>query len=298
MQKRRGFVLAVLVLAVALVAAACSKSTTTDSSASPGASAGGNDLLAKIQADGVIRVSTDPAYPPQSELNPKTGQYEGFDIDVANEIGKRLGVKVEWQEPSWDVLTAGHWNDRWDMSVGSMTPFPDRSQVMYFTEPYYYVPAVAVVHADNTTINDVTTDLDGKKIGVCSGCTYDLFLQRKLVITGQDIQFVVDNPDVKGYDTDSTALQDLSLGDGARLDAVLTSATTAQSAIDKGKPLKIAGDPVYVEANAIALDKSSSLDGQSLVAAVDQIVQDMHADGTLSELSLKWFKVDLSEPAA
>lgn len=298
MQKRRAFAIAALLLSLSLVATACSKSTSSDNGNGSGTSTGGNDLLAKIQKDGVIRVSTDPAYPPQSELNPETGEYEGFDIDVAEEIAKRLGVTVDWQEPSWDVLTAGHWNDRWDMSVGSMTPFPDRAEVMYFTEPYYYVPAVAVVHADNTTIGDVTTDLDGKKIGVCSGCTYDLFLQQTLVITGQDIQFVVDNPDVKGYDTDSTALQDLSLGDGARLDAVLTSATTAQSAIDKGKPLKIAGDPVYVEANAVAFDKSSSLDGKSLVAAVDQIVKDMHADGTLSELSLKWLKVDLSEPAA
>lgn len=296
MLKRRALAVAALFLSLALIAAACSKST--DSGGGTSSPAGGNDLLAKIMKDGVIRVSTDPAYPPQSELNPKTGKYEGFDIDVAEEIAKRLGVKVEWQTPSWDVLTAGNWNDRWDMSVGSMTPFPERAQVMYFTTPYYYVPAVAVVHQDNTTINDVATDLDGKKIGVCSACTYDLFLQKKLVITGQDINFVVDNADIKGYDTDSTALQDLSLGDGDRLDAVLTSATTAQSAIDKGKPLKIAGDPVYVEANAIAFDRNSSLDPQGLVAAVDKIVQDMHSDGTLSDLSLKWFGVDLSEPAA
>ena len=295
MKKRRAFAIAALLLSLSLVAAACSKSTTPDTTSSAGASAGGNDLLAKIQQDGVIVISTDPAYPPQSSLNPKTGKYEGFDIDVAEEIGKRLGVTVEWKEPPWDVLTAGHWNDRWDMSVGSMAALPVRAEVMYFTEPYYYVPAVAVVHEDNTTINDVTTDLDGKAIGVCSACTYDLFLQQTLVITGEDIQFVVDNPDIRGYDTDSTALQDLSLGDGDRLDAVITSGTTAQSAIDKGKPLRIVG-PIFAEANSVAFDKSSSLDGQSLVAAVDKIVQEMRADGTLSELSLKWFEVDLSEP--
>ena len=107
-------------------------------------------------------VSTDPAYPPQSSLNERRGEYEGFDIDVATEIAKRLGVDIAWETPAWDVITAGSWNGRWDMSVGSMTPTNDRQEVLDFTEPYYFTPAVVVVHDDNTTINDLTTDLDGK----------------------------------------------------------------------------------------------------------------------------------------
>ena len=65
------------------------------------------DLLAQICENGEIRVSTDPAYPPQSELNPETGDYEGFDIDVAQEIADRLGVEIAWETPDWEVLTAG-----------------------------------------------------------------------------------------------------------------------------------------------------------------------------------------------
>ena len=75
----------------------------------------GTDELAKVCSSGTITVSTDPAYPPQSSLNEKTGEYEGFDIDVATEIAKRLGVKTAWETPAWEVITAGGWNGRWDM---------------------------------------------------------------------------------------------------------------------------------------------------------------------------------------
>ncbi|MDX6327404.1 MAG: polar amino acid transport system substrate-binding protein [Nocardioidaceae bacterium] len=247
------------------------------------------DLLAQICDKGVLTVSTDPAYPPQSKYVPKDDKYEGFDIDVATEIAHRLGVDIAWQTPSWDVITAGGWNGRWDMSVGSMTPTNDRQKVLDFTEPYYYTPAVAVVHKDNTTINDVSTDLDGKTIGVCSGCTYEQFLDHKLDIKGFKFDFVVDNATVKGYDTDTTALQDLALGDGTRLDAVITSQTTAQGYVDAGNPVKIVGKPLFYEPLAAAIDKSSKLDPASFAAAARQIVKDMHADGTLTKLSKKWY---------
>jgi polar amino acid transport system substrate-binding protein len=285
---------------LALVAAGCGEDTPpADGSATPAGeeavcstydtSAG--DLLADICSKGEIRVSTDPAYPPQSELNPETGSYEGFDIDVANEIADRLGVKVGWETPDWEVLTAGSWNDRWDMSVGSMTPTNDRQEVLNFTEPYSYVPAVVVVPEDST-VSDVTTDLDGKKIGVCADCTYQFFLEKSLEISGFEFDFVIDDATVSGYDTDTTALQDLALG---RLDAVMTSITTAEAFV-KDNPVKIAGDPLFGEPLAIAFDKSSELDGASLQEAVDGIVADMHADGTLSELSKKWYDgVDVTE---
>ncbi len=240
-------------------------------------------------------MSTDPAYPPQSSLDPKTDEYVGFDIDVATEIAKRLGVEVAWETPSWDVITAGSWNDRWQMSVGSMTPTNERQKVLDFTQPYYYTPAVVVVNADNTSITDLTTDLDGKKIGVCSGCTYEQFLDKTLAIKGFNFDFVIDDAEIHGYDTDTTALQDLALGDGTRLDAVITSLTTAQGYIDAGNPVKIVGDPVFYEPLAVAIDKSSEADPASLVEAVDKIVGEMHDDGTLTELSEKWYDgVDLT----
>ena len=287
-----------LVAALALVAAACGGGEEGGATGPAGGTGEGvcatvdqnaGDLLARICKDGVIRVSTDPAYPPQSSLNEETGEFEGFDIDVATEIANRLGVDVAWETPSWDLITAGGWNDRWDMSVGSMTPTSERQEVLHFTQPYYYTPAVVVVHADNTSVQDLSTDLDGKRIGVCSGCTYEFYLEKTLVIPGYTFDFIIDDAKVSGYDTDTTALQDLALGDGVRLDAVITSVTTAQGYIDAGNPVKIVGDPVFYEPLAVAFDKKAPLDPTSLVEAVDQIVGEMHADGTLTELSKKWY---------
>ena len=112
-------------------------------------------LLAKVLEAGKFVVSTDANYAPQSFLK-KDGTFEGFDIDVATEIAKRLGVDVEWEAPAWDVITAGSWNGRWDMSVGSMTTTNDRQEVLDFTQPYNYTPAQMAA----STASGITT-LDG-----------------------------------------------------------------------------------------------------------------------------------------
>jgi polar amino acid transport system substrate-binding protein len=251
--------------------------------------------LAKVCDAGTLTVSTDPAYPPQSSLNEGTGEYEGFDIDVATEIANRLGVEVAWEAPPWDAITAGSWNGRWDMTVGSMTPTNERQEVINFTEPYYYGVAVAVVNEDNSDIQDLSTDLDGKKIGVCSACTYEAFLNKDLNIEGFEFDFVVDDADVVGYDTDTSALQDLALGDGTRLDAVLTSLTTANGFIDSGKPVKVVGDPLFYEPMSVGFDRSAAEDSTSLRDAVNDIVLGVHEDGTLSEFSNEWYGVDLTK---
>jgi polar amino acid transport system substrate-binding protein len=253
------------------------------------------DLLSRICDEGVIRVSTDPAYPPQSELNQDTSEYEGFDIDVATEIADRLGVEIQWETPAWDLITAGGWNDRWDMSVGSMTVTTERAEVLDFTPAYYYTPASVAVHADNTTISDIASDLDGLKIGVCGACTYDFFLQKTLDIPGYTFEFVIDDAQIVTYDTDSTAIQDLSLGDGTRLDAVISAKPTLENAIGKDKPIKLVGDPIFYEPLAAAFDRSAQLDATSLVAAVSAIIEEMHADGTLSALSMKWYGEDITQ---
>jgi polar amino acid transport system substrate-binding protein len=277
-----------LALALALGLSACGGG---DESAS--------DLLASIEDKGVLTVSTDPAYPPQSELNEDTGEYEGFDIDVATEIAKRLGVDVAWEAPAWDTIIAGSWSGRWDISVGSMTITPERAEVLNFTPPYYYTPASIAVHEDNTSITDAT-GLAGKTVGACGGCTYDLYLQNKLVIsqdeTGEakQVESVVTDPKIKTYDTDSTVLQDLALGDGRRLDAAVTALPTIQSAIESGTPIKVVGEPLYYEPLSVAIDKSSQLDPTSLVDRISEIVREMHDDGTLSELSKKWYGTDLT----
>ena len=74
-------------------------------------------------------------------------------------------------------------------------------------------------------------------------------------------------------------------------DGWLSSITTVQDAIDDGLPVEMVGDPVFYEPLAVALDKSAP-DHDALLAAIDQIVADMHADGTLTALSMEWFNFD------
>ncbi len=290
-RKRNTGKLASLTVAVAalLVVAACGGG----GSAGGGGGGGGGDLLQEVKDRGTLRVSTDPAYPPQSFLT-DTGDFKGFDIDVTEEIAKRMGVEVEWMTPSWEVITAGSWNGRWDLSVGSMTITPERAKVLHFSPAYYYTPAAAAVHEDNTDITDLKTDLDGKRIGVCSACTYEFYLDRSLNIPG-DYEFVVDDPQIQTYDTDSSAIQDLALGDGVRLDAAMSSLTTLQEAQDSGTPIKIVGDPLYYEPLAAAIDKEAPADPKPLLAEVSKIIKEMHEDGTLTELSKKWYDIDLTK---
>jgi polar amino acid transport system substrate-binding protein len=290
----------VIVAALSLVGAACGSdeeptepagggtgATATGACADADTSAG--DLLAQICEEGVITVSTDPAYPPQSSLNPETGEYEGFDIDVATEIADRLGVEIEWATPKWEAITAGNWQGRWDMSVGSMTVLEERAEVLDFTPAYYFTPAsVAVPEGSDITSAD---QLSGKTIAVCAGCTYDFFLQGTLTIPGYTIPEPPAGVTVKGFDTDSTAIQALESG---QADAVMSATPTLQSAIDKGRSMSLLGEPLYYEPLSVAIDKSSELDQASLVAAVSDIIEDMHADGTLSELSMTWYGEDLT----
>lgn len=248
-------------------------------------------LLAQILDTGVLRVSTDPAYPPQSSYDEATGEWQGFDIDVANEIATRMGVTTQWETPSWDVITAGNWNDRWDVSVGSMSITDERAQVLDFTEPYYFTPAGVAVNADSD-IQSID-QLAGKRVGVCGACTYEYYLNRTLSIPGFTFEFLVpEDVEIVTYDTDTTALQDLKLG---RVDAMVSAVPLLEEAIKKGKEIRLVGDPVFLEPLAVAADKSSPLPVDSLVAELNRIIAEMHADGTLSELSMKWYGVDITK---
>ena len=248
------------------------------------------DLLDEIMAAGKLVVSSDPNYAPQSFLN-EDGDLDGFDVEVAKEVAKRLGVEVEFTTPDWDMITGGNWSARWDISVGSMTPTEPRSEVLWFTDAYYYVPASFAVHKDNTSIRSAD-DLSGKKLGLGTATTYEAYLDGSLAIMGGEVMY--DPPaglDVTPYSTDSEAIQDLALGDGVRLDAVMSAQPTIQTAIDSGVPLKYIGTPAFYEPLAFALDKSRG-PSDNMVARLNEILADMHGDGTLTELSLEWYGID------
>jgi polar amino acid transport system substrate-binding protein len=296
----------VLVAAFALVAVACgSDEEGGGEKATGGQAAQGvcasvdtstDNVLARMCSQGAIRVATDQKYKPQSWYDAKDGEWKGFDVDVAREIAKRLGVTADINHQDWEVITAGSWNDRWDVSVGSMTDTIPREKLFQFTPAYYYTPASFAVHESNTSIQNVDTDLDGKKVCVGVSTTYEDYLKGSLVLGAgaPDFEFVVEDPHILTFNTDTDALDQLSLGDGVRCDAAMSAQPTIQAYIDDGGPLKLVGDPLYYEPLSIAFDKNDPVNNTSLIDAVSKIVEDMHADGTLTDLSMKWYGTDLT----
>ena len=106
---------------------------------------------------------------------------------------------------------------------------------------------------------------------------------------------MIDDPQIITYATDTDALDNLALGDGVRCDAAMTATPTIDQFIADGGTVKDVGDPLYGEPLAIAFDKSSPIDNASLVAAVSAIIDEMHADGTLTDLSMKWYGEDITQ---
>jgi len=302
MHTKRRF--AILPIAM-LVLAACQSNTGGSPSASSGgastepsgsAAAGpicdsytGDDHLGRICEAGKIVVSTDPAYPPQSFLNEETGDYEGFDIDTANEIGARLGVDVEFTDPTFDAVVAGSWSDRWDMSVGSVTVTAEREEVLDFTQPYYFTPAQMAVLEDS----DIQSldDLAGKVVCVAEATTYLFWIEGTLSLpdSAGDIADVPEGMTTTTFPTDVDCAEAWRSGRTEDFQGWLTALPTAQGAIDSGDyAIRLVGDPVYYEPLAVGFDKAVD-DNDSLVEAVDGIVGEMHADGTLSGFSDTWY---------
>jgi len=280
-------------------------------SACGGGNAAGGDMLAKIKSQGYILISTDPNYEPQSFLNTEgsrlagtkcpadaltTAEMQGFDVDVAKAVGDALGVETCFATPAWDAITAGNWADKWDVSVGSMTVTVDRQKILDFSVPYYYTPAVVAVAADSGI-----TSLDGLSgQTVCAGAatTYESWLNNDMAGLGLPESSIYAkvpaNVTVTTLETDQECAQAISAG---RKDfvAYLTSATVVDANVAAGMPVVKIDGAVYSEDLAAAFDKSATRDTASLRAEVDKLFTAMHADGRLTELSVKWFGSDLTQ---
>jgi polar amino acid transport system substrate-binding protein len=291
--------LASLLVLASLVLTACGGGSSAD------------DLLGAINERGYILVSTDPNYEPQSFLNTEgsrpadtkcpgdaltTAEMQGFDVDVAIAIGDALGVETCFATPSWDAITAGNWADKWDVSVGSMTVTTARQQILDFSVPYYYTPAVVAVAADSGI-----TSLDGLSgQAVCAGTatTYESWLNNDKESLGlPDASIYATVPSgvtVVPLETDQECAQAIAAG---RTDfvAYVTSETVVDANLAAGMPVTKLDGAVFSEDLAAAFDKSSTLDTASLRAKVDELFTAMHADGRLSELSNKWFNADITQ---
>lgn len=246
------------------------------------------EALDRVMDKKLLKVATDANWAPQSFLNDEN-KMDGFDVNVAQEVAKRLGVEIEFVTPAWDIITAGRWSGRWDLSIGSMTPTTERAKVLSFPAIYYYTPAAFVVHKDSDAAK--VTDLNSKKIGATTASVFERYLQKDLTIDAEGVpkfDYQVDTNFIKSYESSNVVLDDLRLGNGSRLDAALTSVPTIQAAIKNNYPLKQLGSPVFFEPLALAIDKGDTQFNDKLAT----IVANMKSDGTLGKLSQKWYGYD------
>lgn len=273
-------------------ASVASTAPSASATAAPSATPIAGGLLDKVLKAGALVVSTDPNYAPQSIQNPD-GSFTGFDIDVATEIAKRLGVKVQFVTPDWSAITAGSWGGRWDVSVGSMTVTSDRQKVLDFSPPYYYTPAQFATYTDSgiTTVDGFA----GKSVCAGESTTYLDWLSGKKLDFGTLSPTTTPPAGVKAVTQKTDALCAQLWASGRHdFQGWLTAGPTVQSAIDQNQPVVKVGDPVYFEPLAVAVDKSGPSDAD-FMPVLKAIVDAMHADGTLTQFSMKWYKIDLTK---
>lgn len=249
------------------------------------------ETLDRVRDNGVVVDVVVNDYPPFGFINDKN-ELDGFDVDVAKAFADKLGVKLKLETPGWETIISGKWAGRWDIAISSATPTEERAKVVNFPVIYYSVPAVLVVNKDEQTIKSIA-DISGKRIGVGTGSSYEAYINRNFVIPGKPAIAFPFN-EVQAVPGDETVnFQNLALGAGVRLDAIVASLGTAQGQIDATQKLKVLGDPLFAEPNAVVTDKGDP----EWDAEVKRVITELKADGTLARISEKWFSVDITKYA-
>jgi polar amino acid transport system substrate-binding protein len=244
------------------------------------------DALARIGAQGVVTAGAVPDKLPTSGYDAK-GELAGFDIDVSREIGRRLGAQVAFAVSDFATVLSGDWHGRFDFCACSITPTKERAERLAFPAAYRFDAAVLVVRAEDRAIATIA-DASGKRIGVKADTTFQRYLERNLVIfAGTPVTYQIEKPTIVTFADKDGSVQALRAGE---VDAAIVAFVTARGAIEAGAPLRIVPGFLFFEPVAVAALK----DEKALNERIGQAVQAMHEDGTLTELSLKWFGIDLT----
>lgn len=260
---KKGF-LFLMVLIFMNVAVACDFNKKSD----------GRNVLEKIIEKGEINVGIEGAYPPFNFYN-NSNQLEGFDVDITNEIAKRMGVKVNFVATPWDSIIGGLLSNKYEIIISSMAITEERKQKVDFTEPYYRTGA-QLFAPSNTDIKDANTDLVGKKIGVVTGTTFTKEVER---LGGEPVL----------YKSDLLSFQDLSNG---RIDGAITDkAVGGNIIVENDYDISPLGEILYDEVAGITVNKGE----KDLVKEIDRHIKDMVKDGTYKKISEKWFGTSIYE---
>lgn len=242
--------------------------------ATPGFAA---DLLDDIKAKGAIKVGLEGTYPPFNYQD-ESGKLTGFEVELAQALAKELGVEAQFQPTKWDGILAALESRRLDVVINQVTISDERRKKYDFSTPYTVSGIQALTRkADGDSIKSAQ-DLAGKKVGVGLGTNYEQWLKEN-----------VPQADIRTYDDDPTKFQDLNVG---RIDVILVDRLAAFEMVEKtGGRLAVAGDAFSRQESGIALRKGNP----QLLAAIDAALARLKADGTLRQLSEKWFKADVTQ---
>lgn len=249
-------------------------------------------VLDKVQTSKELDVAVSAKWPPHAFLN-DNHELAGFDIDVANDIAKRLGVKVKFDTPDFNLVTGGHWHGRWDLAVFSITPTIARAKLLNFPAIYYYSSYVFVVNKASKA--KTREDLKNVTFGVEGGTTADDYMHQALQLDAHSLppfKYLDFQPKTITYKTSLLPFEDLRLGDNVRLGAIIAEQQTAENAVKQGYPIRIIpNDIAFLEPVAIVSDKGDA----GFDTKVAAIIADMKTDGTLKKISEKWYGADYTE---
>jgi len=266
------------------------------------------DKLAQVLARGRLVLFTDLKYPPQSfgvkgaerladtkcAANEITApEVSGYDAETGKLVAKALGVEPCFVTASWTEVTGGNWSDRWDLAYGSGAVEYSRMEVLYMTQPYYSTPTPFFVPRSSKAKEP--SDLDGKRVGACAGCTMEKYLRGTLKLPGPPVEQLVDDPEIVTFDTEVPGLKATAKG---KVAAFLCSEPVGDGAIGDGATLRKLPEPAYYSNKTGYVDKESGLAVGPFIERVNEIVAARHEDGTLARLSEKFFGKDYAAEAA
>jgi polar amino acid transport system substrate-binding protein len=233
--------------------------------------------LEAIKNAGKIKVGTSADYPPFESVD-ASGNYVGFDIDLMNEVGARMGVEVEWVDMPFDSLIAAVQEGKIDASVAAFNYSEERDQTIDFTEAYYTSEdAFTVAEGFAGTISD-PEDVAAYKVGVQTGTTQDDWLT---ALVEED---KLPEANLFRYDRVDQAMLDLTAG---RIDVLMSDFVPAKALAEQVGGVKIVYNGVLSAGpiNMVIPDGDAELQ-----AELNRIIKELQAEGFIDELAVKYFQ--------
>ena len=277
--KRRTFISLMSVMAAAgvLTLSGCSNSSGSTAASGTAASVApaAGDQLSNIQSSGKLIVALEGAWQPWS-YHDESDTLVGYDVEVSRAIAEKLGVEPEYVESDWDSLFAGLDAGRYDMVCNGVEVTEERAKTYAFTTPYGYIHTALAVRKDNTDITSFE-DLKGKTTANSLASTY-MELAESYGAT------------VQGIDTLEETIQLLTAG---RIDATLNADVSFYDYLNVHPDADFKLVAQTAEASHVAIPVLKSED-TAYLDALNTAIEELRADGTLKELSEKYFGQDIS----